>query len=145
MKPNTLQAFISILFVLMTLALKSQTVFIVASEIKSPKGKIMVSVFKDKESFDKEKPFLKVPFTKQGLVNGMLVLTFTLEPCTYGITILDDENDNSKMDYNLIGIPKEGFGFSNFYLEKLKKPSFDEFKTAIKPGKNKVDIRAKYL
>jgi len=27
--------------------------------------------------------------------------------------LLDDENDNKKMDYNWFGLPQEGYGFSN--------------------------------
>ena len=34
-------------------------------------------------------------------------------PGDYGIVVLHDENRNMKLDRNLFGFPKEGFGFSN--------------------------------
>lgn len=102
------------------------------SEIKSDKGNIVLSLFKDQETFKNEKPFKKIVFTKKGLAHGAIELKLTIEPGIYGITILDDEDKNGEMEKNLMEIPKEGFGFSNFYLDKLKRPVFDDFKTEIK-------------
>ena len=79
------------------------------------------------------------------MANGSLVLNWQIEPGIYGMTLLDDENQNTEMDKNLIGVPKEGFGFSDFYLEKLKAPSFNEFKTEIKSEGNKIQIKVKYM
>lgn len=31
----------------------------------------------------------------------------------YGVAAIHDENSNAKLDKNLLGIPKEGFGFAN--------------------------------
>jgi uncharacterized protein (DUF2141 family) len=31
----------------------------------------------------------------------------------YGVVVLHDENENRKLDRNVLGIPKEGFGFAN--------------------------------
>lgn len=36
-----------------------------------------------------------------------------LEPGTYAVVVLHDENGNGKMDKSLIGRPKEGYGVSN--------------------------------
>ncbi|HUH63606.1 MAG TPA: DUF2141 domain-containing protein [Terracidiphilus sp.] len=36
-----------------------------------------------------------------------------LPPGVYGVAAIHDENSNAKLDKNLIGIPKEGFGFAN--------------------------------
>ena len=59
--------------------------------------------------------------------------------------LLDDENENGKIDKSLIRMPKEGFGFSNFFMEKMKKPTFDDFKVDLKSHDNKVDIKVKYM
>ena len=68
-----------------------------------------------------------------------------LDSGTYGISVLDDENVNNRMDYNFIGIPKEGFGFSNYFHTGLSKPHFDKFKFEIKKGKVAlIDIRLRY-
>ncbi len=43
---------------------------------------------------------------------------------TYAVAVLDDVNSNHKMDYNLVGIPKEPYGFSNNVRPRLGAPSF---------------------
>jgi uncharacterized protein (DUF2141 family) len=115
------------------------------SGIRSGKGRIVLNVFKDNETYDKEQPYKKFLFDKKGLANGILVVSYALEPGIYGITLLDDENENGKIDKNLLGIPKEGFGFSNFFMEERKKPSFDDFKVDLKSANAKVEIKVKYM
>jgi uncharacterized protein (DUF2141 family) len=49
------------------------------------------------------------------------------------------------IDRNLLKIPKEGFGFSNFYMEKMKRPVFDDFKFEVKKVDNTAAVRVKYM
>lgn len=136
---------LALVFIFSSSFIHAQNIRVNVTELASARGKIVLSVFKDNERFKKEVPARVITFSKQGLVNGALTLNFTLEPGVYGITLLDDENENGKMEKNMIGIPKEGFGFSNFYLQKMKRPVFDDFKTEIKTGNNVVNIRMKYM
>ncbi|MEL7021248.1 MAG: DUF2141 domain-containing protein [Bacteroidota bacterium] len=46
----------------------------------------------------------------------------------YSIAILHDLNDNADMDFNWIGIPKEGYGFSNNPRKLFRKPTYEETK-----------------
>jgi uncharacterized protein (DUF2141 family) len=48
-----------------------------------------------------------------------------LPPGRYAIAALHDENSNHKLDRNMVGWPKEGFGFSNKPKVGLSPPSFD--------------------
>jgi uncharacterized protein (DUF2141 family) len=71
---------------------------------------------------------------------------FTLEPGIYGLSLLDDENSNGKMEYNFLGIPKEGFGFSDYYHKGLKRPKFESFKFSIDKGQTKkLTVRIRYM
>ena len=47
-----------------------------------------------------------------------------LPPGDYGVAAIHDENRNEKLDRNLIGIPKEGFGFANNPHVGLSAPPF---------------------
>lgn len=47
-----------------------------------------------------------------------------IPPGTYALAIIHDENMNGKLDTNLLGIPKEGYGFSNDAKALLGAPSF---------------------
>lgn len=48
-----------------------------------------------------------------------------LPPGDYGVAAIHDENRNHKLDRNLIGIPKEGFGFANNPHVVLSAPPFN--------------------
>lgn len=43
----------------------------------------------------------------------------------YALVVLHDENMNGRIDYNWLGIPREGYGFSNDVHGKLGAPSFE--------------------
>jgi uncharacterized protein (DUF2141 family) len=136
---------IGLLFIFLASYIQTQETQVKVTGIRSPKGKVILNVFKDNETYDDEKPCKKFVFDKKALVNGTLTMKCELEPGIYGITLVDDENENGKIDKNLIRMPKEGFGFSNFFMEKLKKPTFDDFKVDLKSPNNQVEIKVKYM
>lgn len=43
---------------------------------------------------------------------------------TYAIAVVHDENLNGKLDTNWLGVPKEGYGFSNDAKARFGAPSF---------------------
>ncbi len=45
---------------------------------------------------------------------------------TYALVVLHDENMNARADYNWLGLPKEGYGFSNDAKGMLSAPSFSQ-------------------
>ena len=47
-----------------------------------------------------------------------------IPPGTYALVVVHDENMNSKLDTNWLGIPTEGYGFSNDAKAMLGAPSF---------------------
>jgi uncharacterized protein (DUF2141 family) len=47
-----------------------------------------------------------------------------IPPGTYALAVIHDENMNGKLDTNWLGIPKEGYGFSNAAKATLGAPSF---------------------
>lgn len=47
---------------------------------------------------------------------------------TYAIAVLHDENKNKKLDTNFLGIPSEGYGFSNNLRPMLRGVNFEEAK-----------------
>jgi uncharacterized protein (DUF2141 family) len=50
------------------------------------------------------------------------------------------------MEYNFLGIPKEGFGFSDYYHKGIKKPKFDSYKFSINKDQTKrITIRIRYM
>ncbi len=45
-------------------------------------------------------------------------------PGKYALVVLHDENMNGRIDYNWLGVPREGYGFSNDARGTLGAPSF---------------------
>lgn len=47
-----------------------------------------------------------------------------IPPGTYALAVIHDENMNGKLDSSMLGIPTEGYGFSNNATALLGAPSF---------------------
>lgn len=114
------------------------------TNVRSKEGQIRLNVFKDEASFNTEKPFKIMHIPKDELSDGKLNASVQLPNGTFGIAVLDDENSNEKMDYTLM-MPKEGFGFSNFYLTGLSRPKFDKFKFVVSDNSFAVGIKMRYM
>ncbi|EHQ26102.1 DUF2141 domain-containing protein [Mucilaginibacter paludis] len=141
---SSINPFIGLLLIFFGSSIQAQELPVKVIGIRSLKGNIIINVFKDQTSYDDEKPFKQFKFDKKPMDKGTMTLKLALEPGTYGITLLDDENSNGKIDKNLIRIPKEGFGFSNFFMTKMKKPAFEDFKIDLK-AHPVVEIKVKYM
>ena len=137
---------ILLLLVLPAISMKAQNVELIITGIRNAKGQIVIGVFKDNESFQIEKSFLDKRFAKTGISNGEMRVQFSMEAGIYGLSLLDDENSNGEMEYNFLGIPKEGFGFSDYYHTGLTKPKFDSFKFSLgKDQTRRITIRIRYM
>ncbi len=63
---------------------------------------------------------------------------------TYAIAGLHDENYNEDMDYNWIGMPKEGYCFSNDAKPVLSPPSYNSTKFTLNQKQKIVYITMQY-
>jgi len=123
----------------------SQTLKVNVTGIRNPSGSIVLAFYNTNESFEKEKALFIKKTSKSGMVNGTISITYSdLKSGTYGIAILDDENNNDKMDYGWF-LPKEGFGFSNYYHTGLTRPTFDKFDFVLNGDTKTVEIKVRYL
>lgn len=116
------------------------------NNLKSSDGSIIVSVFKDQKSFKDEEPMKRVVISKKGnMINKTFKTDLTLPPGTYGIAVVDDENNDGKMNFNWMGIPKEGFGFSDYYHTGLSRPVFSDFSFDLAERRGVMNIKMKYM
>lgn len=119
----------------------AQKVIVQVSGIKETTGNVLVGVYNDAAAFAKvgsEIKLMSVPAHSEtvdveipGLKDG-----------EYAFTVLHDKNGDGKCDFNLLGIPKESFGFSNNVKPKLKTPSYHDVKVNVADG---MIIRIKLL
>jgi uncharacterized protein (DUF2141 family) len=105
-------------FTLATTLFAAAATFAHASELRLTvndigvnEGIINVAVFNTEESYNGGKP---VAVKSVAVTANTLSTDFTeLADGHYAIKIMHDENSNGKLDTNFIGIPTEGYGFSN--------------------------------
>jgi uncharacterized protein (DUF2141 family) len=94
--------------------------------LRTKTGHVFISVSADAETFKgKGRP---AAAQRVAVTGERLTVTFPdLAPGTYAVSLFHDANGNGKLDTNLIGIPTEGYGFSN-NVGARGRPRFDEAK-----------------
>jgi len=113
------------------------------SGLRNAKGHVLVSVFRTEAGFPDD-PSKAVQKQRVAVNGDKAVAKFNALPIgTYAVAVLHDENDDLKMDKNFVGIPKEGYGFSNNAIRLTGPPSFKE--ASFEHDKNQVlEIKVKY-
>ncbi len=90
------------------------------------KGLIRVAVWNQAAGFPTNPKRLLIGASAEITPAHDAYVTFPhLAPGEYALSTYRDENLNGKLDTNLVGIPKEEFGFSNNARSKIGPPSFD--------------------
>ncbi|MFT4100709.1 MAG: DUF2141 domain-containing protein [Burkholderiaceae bacterium] len=64
-----------------------------------------------------------------------------LPPGDYAIAVYQDVNSNGKLDTNMVGMPREPFGFSREPKGLMGPPNWDQVKFALPPDGATIDIR----
>jgi uncharacterized protein (DUF2141 family) len=117
----------------------SPTLTVEITGIKNNKGSIIVAIF------DNEKDFLKKDMVHRktaAVANGIARVRFEgLAPGTYAASVIHDENDNGKLDTNMVGIPRESFGFSNNPKVTFGPPGYKTAGFELKNEPKEISIR----
>jgi len=93
---------------------------LVVKNIRNNKGLVAVQLLDEKENVVEAKYI--------AIKDKVASTTFNnLSPGKYAIRVYHDENRNEKMDFNWMGIPKEGYGFSGNPKVTFGPPDFEEF------------------
>ena len=91
---------------------------------RNAKGLIRVALWNQASGFPVD-PRKALTGASAAVVDGEAVFSFEHIPAgSYAISSYHDENQNGKLDTNLVGIPKEEYGFSNGARAKIGPPSF---------------------
>ena len=132
----------SLVFLVSAFAVDSDLT-VTITNIKDVRGDIVVGIFDKKESFPNVgQQFKQVKFAVNAdVVSGIIS---GLPDGEYGIAIFHDKNGDGVCDTNILGIPKEGFGFSNNIKPKFRAPSFKDVKFT-KQGDMNMKIKLLYF
>jgi uncharacterized protein (DUF2141 family) len=67
-----------------------------------------------------------------------------IKPGKYAIAVIHDENHNGELDTNILGVPKEGYGFSSGAEVTLSAPSFSDAQFSYDGGDLQMSIDLNY-
>ena len=70
--------------------------------------------------------------------------TIDVPPGAYALSVIHDENGNGRLDTRL-GIPREGFAFSNNPRIWFGPPSFTAARFQLPPGGTAMNVRMNYM
>ncbi len=93
---------------------------------RNAKGKVSVNLFNKADGFPDD-PLKSFGWKTVSVLPDTVFIVFEDLPYgKYAVSVLHDENSNGKMEKNFLGIPREGFAFSNNYTPRIKSPAFSD-------------------
>jgi uncharacterized protein (DUF2141 family) len=116
----------------MAASASAATVQVRIDGVTSDKGMVQVAVC-DEANFRKDCQLTATVPARKGFVMADVP---NVPAGTWAVLAYHDENGNKKLDTNFVGMPKEGYGFSNGAKATFGPPSFKD--AAIPVGEEKV-------
>ena len=112
--------------------------------LRNSNGKVHCTLFNSPQAFP-EDDSKALKDTEAPIKDGSAWCNFQAIPAgKYAIVSYHDENDNGKFDENVIGMPEEGYAFSNNVKPTFSAPSFDECAFDYKGGQQWLTITMMY-
>lgn len=121
------------------------TVTLRVTGFRSEAGVARVAVFRSADGFPAD--HTKAAKTWVGKIQGdqIQILLLDLAPGVVAFAVIHDENDNGRLDTNLLGVPVEGFGVSNDPAPTMGPPSFAQGRFELDPDDPVVEIEMRYF
>ncbi len=101
------------------------------TQVTKAAGKMAVKLVSSSAAYDGEAEATAAQMVDVKSVEPISLSFPDLKPGTYSVMVMQDENGNGQLDSNILGIPKEGYGFSN-NPRVMRRPNFDETKFEVK-------------
>lgn len=116
---------------------KTTTITVTVHNVTSSKGKVLFGLH-TKDTFMTSKG---IQGAASSIVDGKATAEFkNVEPGTYAILVLHDENDNKRMDFQSNGMPAENYAMSNNPMS-YGPPQFNDAKFEVTDKDLNLDIR----
>lgn len=116
------------------------TVQVTIANVRSDKGVMQVAVC-DEATYRKD---CRLTATAPAHAGAMTVDVPDVPSGTWAVLAYHDENGNKKLDTNFVGMPTEGYGFSNGAASRFGPPSFKEAAITVGEGNVPATVTLKY-
>ena len=139
MRHHTLATLLSTALLLGGTAFAADGLHVTVSDIRNANGHVLLLVSPSAEAWDgAAKP---AAVARLAAVEGSIEHVFAdLAPGDYAVQVMHDENDNGDLDSNFVGIPVEGYGFSQ-NPNVMRRATFDEARFALPAEGTAIPIR----
>jgi uncharacterized protein (DUF2141 family) len=105
--------------------------------LASARGTVYASIFLSAEGFPGDKS-MAFAYRAVPAQDGTVVLVFEDVPAgDFVVAVLHDADSNEKLSFNLLGMPKEDYGFSRDARAMFGPPSFEKAAVSLESGENK--------
>jgi uncharacterized protein (DUF2141 family) len=124
-------------------AAESVDLSVTVDGLRSDKGHVHFGLYDKADKFPSRAGVITTG--RATIQGGRAVYVFhDLAPGRYALSVFHDENDNGKFDRSMIGLPLEGYGFSNDAKVMLSPPSFKDAAFAVGDAGASVTITIVY-
>ena len=82
------------------------------TQVRSDQGSVLAALY-DSEASYMQLPAARASFKVKATRGELTYVFHNLPAGRYALSAFHDENGNGQLDRNLLGMPKEGYGFSN--------------------------------
>lgn len=109
------------------------------SQTMGKSGKIFYAIFDSSAQFPKGKAVMTGSVAISG--DREISANVDLPAGEYALSVFLDENNNGRLDQNMLGIPRERFGFSNNPRILTGAPSYRDCAVRVLDQDNEMEIR----
>ena len=110
--------------------------------MKSDEGHVLVAVCTPETFLGAGCPYT----ARAPAAAGTVALAISdIPPGTYAVQTFHDANDNFDIDRNLLGLPREGMGFSNDAPMRFGPPQFDDAAIEIDGADLRARLKMRYF
>lgn len=111
--------------------------------LRTDRGQVLGALFHSREGWTEEGR--EIATCRAGIQARRATCVIDgVAPGPYAFAFLHDEDGDEELDRGFLGIPQEGFGFSNDAAPGLGPPSFESARFAHHGGTTEIRIRARY-
>lgn len=116
---------------------QSSTLTITIEGLSNQKGKVLIGLYNKAEGYSKEGTAIKGG--EVSAEGNQVSYTFDKLPeGDYAVSLYHDANSDNKLNTNMVGYPKENYGFSNNVFGAFGTvPDFSDAKVNLKEGESK--------
>jgi len=104
----------------------AQTLNIQVNKIKNNRGNILLSIYNGEKGFPYQSTSSIKTFSVKSVQGSIEVTAKDLPIGQYAVALFHDADGNGKLSTNILGMPKEGYAFSNNASSFLGVPGFKD-------------------